>query len=132
MNKRRNIIIILILIGISIILLFAFSKQESKAGSTVLITVNGEEYGRYPLGERREITIETGDGETNTLVIDSEGVEMISATCRDQKCVHQGKVTAQTVAKRALGNEIICLPHRIVISLTDLPISEEDLDIPDV
>lgn len=132
MSKARNLAIVLALILLSAAMLLLFERPMPVTGSTVLVTVDGEAYGRYTLGEKRELLIQLDDGEFNRILMDAEGVEMIEATCRDQKCIHQGKVTAKNAASRALGNQIICLPHRLIITLTDLPTDEPDPDLPDV
>ena len=130
MNVRKNVLIVLALLVLCGGLFLLGALHPQTAGGTVLITVDGKEYARFPLGKRQEITIEPEEGEFNTLVIDDEGVEMISSSCRDQLCVRQGKVTAQNAAERALGCDIICLPHRVMVSLTDVDLPET-ADLPD-
>lgn len=72
--------------------------------SRIQITVNGELYGSYPLGEDREIAI----GETNVCRISGGKAKMIQANCPDHLCMKQSAVSAR-------GGTIVCLPNRVVI-----------------
>ncbi len=117
MIKRKDVYL---LAGFLLLALAAYligPLLRPAAGGTVLVTVDGREYARLSLGRRQTITIDCGDGEFNVLTVDEEGMAMENATCRDQLCVQQGKVTAENYTKRALGGDIICLPHRVVCSL---------------
>lgn len=91
--------------------------MRAQPSGEVLITVDGREYARVKLEGSQEISIDCGDGQTNLLHVDASGMYMQSANCRDQLCVGQGAVTPENYAKRALGTDIICLPHRLVCSL---------------
>ena len=74
--------------------------------SVVVVTVDAEEYGSYPLSEDCMVDI----GETNCLVI-SEGTAVMEwADCPDQICVHHSPVSRN-------GESIICLPNEVVISI---------------
>ena len=42
---------------------------------------------------------------------------MKESNCTNQDCVHQGDVTLQNIASRPLANQIICLPHKVVLEL---------------
>lgn len=47
----------------------------------------------------------------NLLYISANEVQMVAADCRDQICVHHRPITGS-------GENIICLPHRLVAELT--------------
>ena len=48
----------------------------------------------------------------NILEVSEDWIQMTSANCPDQLCVHQGKI-------RTGGTPIVCLPHRLVIQIKD-------------
>lgn len=67
----------------------------------------------YPL---RQMTAD-GTIVENHIHLTPRGVYMESATCENQDCVHQGEVTLENKADRALENMIICLPHQVYLEL---------------
>ena len=67
----------------------------------------------YPLTQVRA----DGTHAVNNIRVTPEGVFMESATCDSQDCVHQGVLTLANRELRPLGNFIICLPHRVWLSL---------------
>jgi hypothetical protein len=78
--------------------------QNSKLVRTIDLSKITEPY---------EFTLTDGE-KSNTIRVDSEGIQIISASCRDQICVHHGILDSST--------PIVCLPNRIVIRW----MSEED------
>lgn len=50
------------------------------------------------------------EDQENVLEISDGGIQMTSANCPDQLCVHQGKI-------RTGGTPIVCLPHRLVVQI---------------
>lgn len=98
-------------------LLLAFSQLFTGGGGVVLVTVDGAEYARIPLGTSRSLTIHQPDGAENVLLVEADGFCMQCATCPDQLCVKQGKVTADNAPSRALGASVVCLPNRVVCTL---------------
>lgn len=83
----------------------------SEFGSKILITVDGQLYGTYDLGENQKISIEL-DGETANVVVIKDGAAyMEDADCPDKLCVHQGKISRD-------GQTIVCLPHKLVVEVT--------------
>ena len=59
------------------------------------------------------------DGFANTVVIQDGSVYMHSANCPDHNCIQQGAVTPDNLATRPMQNQIVCLPHRLVVSLEE-------------
>lgn len=78
-------------------------------GDTVVVKVDGEVYGTYPLSEDREITVER-DGHINKITIKEGTVQMSEASCKNQTCVHQGAVSKA-------GRTIVCLPNRVIVAI---------------
>ena len=79
-------------------------------GTYVQIEVNGEVTEVLPLNEDITKTIETEYG-ANTLVISNGKAEVADADCPDKICVHHSAISKS-------GESIICLPHKLVISVT--------------
>ena len=42
---------------------------------------------------------------------------MLSSTCKNQQCIHQGVVSLANRDSRALYNQIICLPNQVILEL---------------
>ena len=93
-------------------------KGGAVEGSNIVITVDGKEYGTYSLLEEQTITITEGEA-FNIIEIKDGKAYMHEASCPDQLCVDQNKISFDKEA-------IICLPNKVVITVTsDL---ESDID----
>ena len=74
------------------------------------ITVDGESKAFLPLGEDDSIRIDT-DGGYNVITVKDGEVTVSEADCRDQICVEHKKI-------RKTGETIVCLPHKLVVTVT--------------
>lgn len=114
MNKRigkNDLLLLGVLLCVCIAVLLVFSFGKGKAGATVVVTVDGKEYGRYDLTKEQKVPIYNDQGEvTNTLLIRDHKADMIDADCRDLLCVKQKAVDRS-------GETIVCLPNRVVVSV---------------
>ena len=63
-----------------------------------------------PLGEDARILLGEGGEFTNLLVIENGAARIVEANCPDQICVNHGAI-------RYEGESIVCLPHRLVVSV---------------
>lgn len=79
-------------------------------GKEVIISRDGEELYRFSLMEEAHLSLEAGSGQTNEVDIQDGQVFVSSASCPDQICVHQGKISKK-------GETIVCLPHKLVIEI---------------
>lgn len=127
MSGRKNLFLVGGILLAAILLLLAQTLFRPRPNGEVMITVDGKEYARVSLGKPQEIQIDCGNGQSNLLAVQEDGIYMKSATCRDQLCVNQGKVTLDNYSQRALGTDIICLPNRVVCSLVT---DSEDIAAP--
>jgi hypothetical protein len=84
----------------------AFGSYE---GNTVLIAVDGKEFGRYALDEDKTIEINTGT-QHNVVVIKDGMVSMAESDCTNQVCVHTGAISNSS-------QSIICLPNKVVVQI---------------
>lgn len=79
-----------------------------RSGSTLVIEVNGKEYGNYSLDKDQVIEI----NETNVCEIKDGIVRMISAKCPDHLCIKQSAVDKK-------GGTIVCLPNKVVLEIVN-------------
>ena len=105
--KFMAILVALVLVVLGV---FYFVKQ-SDLGTQVIISIDGEEYGRYSLEENQEIPIVIDGVTTNFLVIKDGVADMTEANCPDKLCVHQREISK--------SNEmIVCLPNKVVVEIS--------------
>ncbi len=84
----------------------------------VRIELDGELVGTYDFpdhDEAIEVNVDAGAGRYNLVTITQAGVYIREANCPDQLCVKWGRIARP-------GQTLICLPHRVVVSIT----GEED------
>ena len=64
-----------------------------------------------PLNENATLVVDSSAGE-NTVVVEDGTVRVSEADCPNQDCVHQGRISNA-------GQQIVCLPHKLVVSIVD-------------
>lgn len=119
--KWLDIVLIVLLVVISFIpnAVFAYQALQQPAPSAdkyLVIKVDTVEIERIKLtpGEALyEHTILTGADKTqsNTVTIDGDVVKMVRANCPDLVCVKAFPAISQD------GEQIICLPHKLVVQI---------------
>lgn len=102
--------LLILLLAIVIIFLFAMQRITGSKGAYITITQNGTVIGKYSLYENETFTIYTSDNHLNTICIDNGQVWIEDADCPDGLCVKQGAISRN-------GESIICLPHKLVITV---------------
>ena len=102
MNRRfgKNDILLLGMLAVVILVFYVGMTSALQSGDSIIITVNGSEYGRYSLTENKEIPIK----------IDGKVTYMLEADCPDQLCMHQNAISKDK-------ESIICLPNRVVVTV---------------
>lgn len=108
MIKKRDIILALMMILLGIAG-YGVIRLGQKKGSQVVIYVDQKEIGRYDLDTDTTKEIQTAKG-TNTLVIENSMAYVTDADCPDQVCIRMGKISKT-------GENIVCLPHKLVIQV---------------
>ena len=106
--KKRDIILALMMILLGIAG-YGVIRLGQKKGSQVVIYVDQKEIGRYDLDTDTTKEIQTAKG-TNTLVIENGMAYVTDADCPDQVCIRMGKISKT-------GENIVCLPHKLVIQV---------------
>lgn len=107
--KRADAVLlaVFLLLGAGSLLLLRWPSPE---GGTVVISVNGEEYGRYPLDTDRVIEVDSEYGH-NTVVIRSGAVSVTESDCPNHDCERFGAVSRPV-------QSILCIPHRMAVRIT--------------
>lgn len=117
---KRNFGIIAILIAVAVLLfslvLLMRPASTATASGEIVVTVDGEEYARVPLG-KQTLTVTQPDGSVNVIEVTERGAVMASSSCHNQLCVQMGEVTLDNWETRANQQYIICLPNRVSIEL---------------
>ena len=108
-KERNDRILIVGIIGCAVLLTIAFFLMRSSVGTTVVVSVDGKEYGRYSLLKEQVVQI----GDTNTLVIHNHEADMLFAECPDQICVKHTPISGT-------DENIICLPNKVVVTIEDI------------
>lgn len=114
--KKADIVLfcILLIAGTSLSLI---SYTSASAGEKVEISVDGELYGTYRLSENQVIEVHQGDA-LNKITIKDGYVQMSYSTCKNQVCIHDGRINKT-------NQSIVCLPNRVVVEIKG---GEEDFD----
>lgn len=87
------------------------------AGNTVIIKVDNEIYGKYSLNRNIKLNVQSKYG-NNEVIIEDGAVYVADSDCKNKICVKSLPISAA-------GQSIICLPHKLIISITG---NESDLD----
>ena len=108
--KKNDFILLGILIFFIMILLFFVNIYWSHKGEVVEVLVNGEIQAQFSLYEDIDYKIETESG-YNLLRIEDGEAYILEASCPDQLCVHQKKISED-------GESLICLPNKVVVRIS--------------
>ena len=106
-KHRIDIIIIASLLLLSVLVLLIAQLTRSE-GASAVVTVDGVTVGEYPLDRNGLYTINNG---TNMLTIGDGVAYMSYSSCPDHICENTGKV-------RYVGEQIVCLPNRVTVTVT--------------
>lgn len=111
--RKNEIIGIVVIVIIAIVSIFFVNNKYDAHQKNIMITVDNELYKNIAFDDKTQDThlIETQYG-TNLLVIKNGNVSIVKADCPAQICVH-------TKAASNLGDMIVCLPHKLVVEITE-------------
>lgn len=109
----KNDIILLSLIAVFVVALFIIQILFSlNKASIISVTLDGRLYGEYSLEEDQVIPIMSGDERIGEVTVEKGKAYMSYATCPDHLCMKQGQIDSRS-------QSIVCLPNRIIISVTE-------------
>ncbi len=111
--KKNDIILIAVLLMAALLTVAGmriWQMNNTKAAAKVVVTIDGQVYGTYPLSEDRTERIELPDGSYNILTISGGYANVTEASCPDQICVkhHHIKYSKES---------IVCLPNKVVVTV---------------
>ena len=125
---RKRMISVLILaavVGTISAAMFYANMMRGSTGSVkdriVIVEAEGKVLYVVPLSDDIVLEVDTGSGSNRVKVADGE-VSVTEADCKNQICVN-------TKAISRPGQTIVCLPHRVVISIADKRGYEKNLNI---
>ena len=105
--RKREILFVLVLAAA----LLAWALWPKARGQQVTVTIDGQNAGRYSLHQSRQIPLEGYGGYSLTLVIQDGKAHVENSTCPDLICQNHAAISRDS-------EQIICLPARIVITVT--------------
>ncbi|MCI6375512.1 MAG: NusG domain II-containing protein [Clostridiales bacterium] len=120
--KKRDIVLIALLLAAALALYFGAQLLGADEVSSVVVTIDGAEVLRKPLAVNDSYEIRQDDGSVNVIAVENGAVYMKEANCRDGLCVQQGRM-------RSAAKTIVCLPHKLVVTLSGEPAQQEDEDL---
>ena len=104
----RDLIIVAVLLAVVLALFFVMRSVQARStgsGARAVVTVDGQEVGRYPLKKSGTFPL---NGGTNILVVENGEAWVSEADCPDKVCMGMGKISRN-------GEFIACLPNRLLI-----------------
>lgn len=131
--QKKALLLCVLLALIALVSIFLIVQSTEKQNTNTIssrllyadIYQNGELKQSIDLSTVKEsftFTMEGESGCTNKIEVRPESIGIISASCPDKLCVHQGFINNSQLP-------IICLPNRLVIQIRQEEISEESTDI---
>jgi hypothetical protein len=127
MFKKWDIIVIVVLLCVSFIpeLIFGVFMKKNYSGTYAVITVEGKTYKKIPLSEHRgeeKINVKTKYG-YNIIDIKDQSVSIIDADCKDKICIKEGIISKP-------GQNLVCLPHKVMVEVKGYENKPSDEIIP--
>jgi hypothetical protein len=127
MFKKWDIIVIILLILLSFIpqIIFGVILGKQYKGTYAEITVDGKFYKKIPLSEHTgedELEIKTKYG-YNIVRVSGQSIQIIDADCKDKICVKAGIISKP-------GQNVICLPHKLMVEIKSYDNKENNDIIP--
>ena len=104
----RDLIIAGVLLLAALALFFLMRSRQARdtgSGAQAVVTVDGQEVGRYPLQKSGTFPL---NGGSNILVVENGEAWVSEADCPDKVCMGMGRISRN-------GEFIACLPNRLLI-----------------
>lgn len=105
---RKNDLLLAAGVLLAALALYLFVRPGDQ-GAWAVVTVDGQEQGRYPLWEDRTVKL-GGETAYNVLEISNGQAAVREANCGDHTCVRTGPISRR-------GEVIVCLPHRLTVEI---------------
>lgn len=108
--KKHDFILIIGIVLIAAISFVFYRYMPRENGASVEITIDQKLYKTLSLNKNTSLSIPSSGNHTNHLVIKNGTAYITAADCPDKLCVHQKKISHN-------GETLICLPHKVVITV---------------
>ena len=122
-NKKRkgDMVLIVVILALAAAAYFGikFYQRMSTKEPVAVVTVDGDEYGRFPLDQDVKEKIELPDGAYNILMVKDGAADITDASCPDGICVNHRAISRQS-------ETIVCLPNKVVVEIQNGEKSDVD------
>lgn len=109
--RRADFLFAGVVFGVALAVYMLIHFVYGKEGAYVQVMVDGEVEATYPLAKDTYVRIDYGQAEgVNILVIEDGKASVSEADCPDKLCVKQRSISKN-------GESIVCLPHKLVITI---------------
>lgn len=111
-RMRLNIIAVLVIVAVALAAATAANALGSAvdARTAAIQDADGNTF-TMPLSQDDVLTVASSAG-TNVIEVQAGKVRVSEADCPNQDCVEQGWISKA-------GQQIVCLPHKLVVNITD-------------
>ena len=120
--RKNDIILIVLILAVSAALLLYLNANKEDGGE-IAVSVGDEEVLILPLNEDIDIKLSSehglAEGQENFLHIRDAKAYISEANCPDKVCVERGEVFRE-------GETIVCMPHKLVVTVKMGAVSEID------
>ena len=119
--KKNDVImiVVIVIIALTVFVGVNYYGEHNTKDAQAVITIDGKEYGSYPLSEDTTVKIELEDGKFNLLVIEDGAASVEEASCPDKICVRHKPIDKT-------GETLVCLPNKVVVEIENGEAAEVD------
>ena len=111
-RMKLNVVAVLVIVAVALAAATAANALGSAvdARTAVIQDADGNTF-TMPLSQDDALTVTSSAG-TNVIEVQAGKVRVSEADCPNQDCVEQGWISKA-------GQQIVCLPHKLVVNITD-------------
>lgn len=119
---KNDITVVLAILAVALVVygIFYLYQRQNTHEAVAVVTVDGKEYGRYPLSKSVTEKIQLPDGDYNMLEICAGKADVTKASCPDRICVNHRPISKN-------GQTIVCLPNELVVEIQNGEEAEVDI-----
>ena len=120
-KKKNDMVLIggLLLVALGLYFGIVFFQGVGTKDAEAVVSIDGVEYGRFPLSIDITEKIELPEGAYNVLVIKEGKADVTEASCPDGICVNHRAISKQK-------QSITCLPNKLVVEIKNGETSDLD------
>ena len=108
--KKKEIILMIIVLAMALSAMAVIHYMQSAQGVYVVVTLDNQEIGRYPLEEDGVYDLTGYENGHNELHIKEGKACILAASCPDKLCIKQKEISYA-------GEMIVCLPNHIIVRI---------------